>query len=372
LRILQISPYFPPYVGGSEGYCHQLSKRLAKEGHEVTVLTSRFHGDRRHDDSMDGFQVIRTLCLGETWGVNPATPILHKLLRERFDVIHAHSYIFFTSNQAALARKLSRTPLVLHLHGGIDAFPPIDDFSTKLRFHMKNKFYDPTIGRWTVRAADAVASVSKRDIELGKKRWGLNGANMYWVPNAIDPSDFDGYHADGGPNVIFIGRLEPWKGVRTLIDVARSVRSKRDDVVFTIVGDGSLRELVRNSLPEDYVKVIGLVPHQRIPEFLANSTVLVLPSFMEGMPTVCLEASAMKVPVVASDVGGTSEIVIHGENGYLFEPGNVRACTERILELLSDADLARNFGEKGRELAEKDYSWSGVVKKVEEIYERIT
>src|SRR2546422_3001818 len=74
LKVLQISPYFPPYVGGSEGYCHQLSKRLAKQGHEVTVLTSRFHGDAQPDDSLEGFQVIRTLCFGEAWGVNPATP----------------------------------------------------------------------------------------------------------------------------------------------------------------------------------------------------------------------------------------------------------------------------------------------------------
>ena len=337
----------------------------------MTVLTSKFNGQSRHDDKLDGFEIIRSHCLGQTWGVNPATPILHKLLQNKYDVIHAHSYIFFTSNQAALARKLNRTPLVLHLHGGIDSSLPASDFSTRLRFHVKNRLYDPTLGRWTVLAADAIASVSKRDIKLGMKLWRLDGKNMYWVPNAIDPSEFDGFNSSETRNVIFIGRLEPWKGIRMLVDVARSVLSRRGDVRFTIVGDGSQRDLVEESLDRQSVSVMGRVPHERVPGLLALSTLLVLPSFMEGLPTVCLEASAMRVPVVASNVGGTSEIVRDGENGFLFEPGNVRACTEKIMALLANPGLAHKFGKQGREIVEKNYSWDGVVKRVEEIYETI-
>ena len=371
MKILQVSAYFPPFLGGSEGYCYQLSKRLAARGHQVTVLTSKLDRNTNTREMMDGFTVWRQPCLGVFWGMNPATFILNKLLSQEFDIVHSHSYIFLTSNQAALARNLVKTPLVLHLHGGLDARALTSDFSTRFKFHLKKRIYDQTLGRWTAQASDALASVSRRDLQLAKELWHINKEKLNWVPNAVDPVTFNGNNHNDGLNVVFVGRLEPWKGIRTFLEVADIIRTKRNDVSFVIAGDGSLSQYVREFSRTHGIKHLGQVPHSLVPAILHESSVLVLPSYMEGLPTVCLEALASGVPVVASRVGGTSEVVIDGETGYLFDPGNARSCAEGALRLLSDEKLRVRMGEEGRKLVVGDYNWETVLGKIEGIYEAL-
>lgn len=166
MKIIQVNPYFEPYIGGSEWYCQQLSKHLAERGHEVHVLTSMLDKNAPFNEEKDGFHIHRYSCAGIIWKCNPATFIMHRLMKAKPDVIHAHSYIFLTSNQVALTKKLIGTPFLLHLHGGVDCASPTNDFSTRLKFHVKKKLYDSTFGKWTVQTADAVASVSKRDMKL--------------------------------------------------------------------------------------------------------------------------------------------------------------------------------------------------------------
>lgn len=357
-----------PRTGGSEWYCQQLSKRLAERGHEVHVFTSMLDKTTPFNEEKDGFHIHRYPCAGIIWRVNPATFITHRLMNDKADVIHAHSYIFLTSNQVALTKKLTGVPFLLHLHGGIDWAPPTGNLSTHLLFHIKKRLYDPTLGKWTVQMADAVASVSKRDIELAKKLWGIDAKTIQWIPNAVDTDGFNRDHCDDPLNVVFVGRLEAWKGVQVFLEVAKLVREERDDVDFSIVGDGSLMKYVRNN---DHVKILGQVPHKMIPAIFSKASVLVLPSYMEGLSTVCLEALAAEVPVVASNVGGSPEVVINGETGYLFPPGNVHLCAEKILRLLADERLRRRLGRRGRSLVERSYTWEKVVEKTERLYQTI-
>lgn len=376
MKILQVSAFHPYvggafqlYVGGVEWYCHQLSKHLAVRGHEVHIITSKLDKNVPFNEEKDGFQIHWCPYAGIIWKSNPGTFIMHKLLKVKVDVIHAHSYIFFTSNQVALARKLHRVPFLLHLHGGVDFFLPTNELSTRLKFHLKKRLYDPTLGKWTVETADAVCSVSKRDIELAKNIWGLDRRRLHWVPNAVNIEEFNANKCDK-LNVVFIGRLETWKGIYVFLKVAKLVEKKRDDVNFLVVGDGSLKEHVRNNV-DNHIRALGQVPHTMIREILSEATVLVLPSYMEGLPTVCLEALAAEVPVVASNVGGIPEVVIDGETGYLFPPGNADLCADRVLRLLSDEPLRRRMGRKGRRLILQFYTWQKVLEKVENIYERI-
>ena len=102
MRITQVSAFYDPFSGGSENYCRQLSRRLVKRGHEVTVLTSRIDKASKEIEEIDGVTVRRKWCAGVAWGVNPVSHVMRDLLRMDADVVHAHSYIFLTSLQAAL------------------------------------------------------------------------------------------------------------------------------------------------------------------------------------------------------------------------------------------------------------------------------
>ena len=172
-------------------------------------------------------------------------------------------------------------------------------------------------------------------------------------------------------NVVFIGRLEPWKGIEVFLEVAKLIKKERGDVTFSIVGDGSLRNYVETTAHSLNGKVFGLVPHERIPNILSEASILVLPSYTEGLPTVCLEALAAEVPVVASNVGGTPEVVLDGETGYLIPPGNAHLCAEKVLRLLANENLRNKMGKRGRSLVEQFYTWNKIVEKTERIYELI-
>jgi glycosyltransferase involved in cell wall biosynthesis len=149
--------------------------------------------------------------------------------------------------------------------------------------------------------------------------------------------------------VIAAGRLSPEKGFQVLLDAAPTILAHRD-TGLAIFGEGTLRpELERR------VNELGLADRIVLPGFrsdldslLTAADVMVLPSFTEGLPNVVLEASAAVVPVVATAVGGTPEVVADGETGYLVPPGDPAALAERINRLLADEPLRRRFGEAGR------------------------
>ena len=371
MRILQVSAYLHPDEGGSQRYCYQLSQRLAQRGHEVHIVTSKLDRNLPSEQEKDGLHIHRCFSAGKIWRTNPATVVIHKLVNIKADVLHAHSYIFLTSNQAALARKLVGTPFLLHLHGGLDYSPLTNDFSAQLRFHFKNAFYDPTVGKWTIEAADAVGCISKTDKKLAKNKWNINEEKLYWAPNAISSREFYRRNSDDTLNVVFIGHAEAWKGIRVFLEVVELVRRERPDVNFFIVGEGSHKAPMRFKSSNEHMRSLGPVPHEIIPKVLSRASVLVLPSYTEGLPTVCLEALASGVPVVASRIGGLPEVVIDGRTGYLFPPGNAELSAERVLDLLSDEQLRRRMGNRGRRLVQRHYTWDTVVKKIERIYESI-
>ncbi len=342
---------------------------LAERGHEVHVITSRFNPKLPFKEERNGVHVKRYSCAGILWGVNPLTWIMPGLMKMKADVVHAHSYIFLTSNQVALNKKLTGLPFLLHLHGGIDSSVPPNNYSTSFKFKIK-KLYDYTVGKWTINLADKVASVSKIDLKLAENLWNLNSKKLHWIPNAIKIDDFTKTD-NNSLNVIYIGRLESWKGIEVFLEVAKLIKKERDDVNFYIVGDGSLRKYVETTASSFNGKIFGSIPHEKIPTLLSKASVLVLPSYTEGLPTVCLEALAAEVPVVASNVGGTPEVVLDGETGYLFPPGNAHLCAEKVLKLLADEPLRNKMGKRGRRLVEQFYTWNKVVNKTEKIYEKM-
>ncbi len=363
MKIIQASAYPRENGGGSEKYCFELSRRLASMGHEVHVLTSRMYQKDGH--THDGMVVHHHRCLGLLGGINPAT-LIHRVFREEADVIHAHSYIFLTTNQSALARRLGRSSLLIHLHGGLDT-SECGDMEREMR---AKRIYDPTLGRWTLQSAEGVASVSRRDMQLAKRIFSLDGVALRWLPNAVDTGLFRSRDHDWRPNIIFVGRLEHRKGFGIFLEIVRRLSDQVGDATFTVLGDGSLAGLLdqeRRNLGERLFAP-GKVAKEEVAAMLAMADILVLPSFVEGLPTVCLEALASGVPVVASDVGGTGEVVIDGETGCLIPRPDASLFTEAILRLLDSPSLCLRLGKRGRRLIHGYYSWSEVVRRTQETY----
>jgi glycosyltransferase involved in cell wall biosynthesis len=360
MKIAMVTAFWgPAYPTGSGIYAYEVARRLAEQSNEVHVYTSSV-GNFNEVKYPDNLHVHVLRAYGVVWDMNPLANVFTRLLREDFDIVHVHSYIFFMSNMAALARIFRDFRYVLHFHGGLN-------YSEAKMFYpwrvwAKENIYDRLPGLFTVKMADEVLSVAKSDIPIIKKKFGVDAD---WIPNGVCTEKFS-YSESDSRIVTYVGKLEKWKGAETLIDVFKIIHKELKDVEFIVAGDGSLAGRLRNTnLP---VKLIGHVPHDKMPEIYHKSAVSVLPSYMEGLPTTCMESLACGVPVVATDVGDTKEVVIDGETGFLVKPGDTKTMAHKVIELLEDEDSRKNMGKEGRRHVEENFSYDAIIQKLCDIY----
>jgi len=365
-----VIPYFYPNIGGSERYCYELSRRLVKKGHEVSVLTTKLHKNHPSYEIIEGINIFRYPMLFDFMGSNPISYIIHGLKNIEGDIIHSHSYIFLTSLQATIMSKYyKKIPNIIHLHGGLDDGITVPDYSTNIKMLLKNRIYDNTLGKFIINNADKIASVSKKDINIAINKWKINPRVFCSLSNAIDPKEFK-FNKIRLNNILFIGRLEMWKGINVLMSLIKKLYILRSDISFTIIGEGKYKNaLINMSKKYDNMKVMGYVKREQLKTILSKSYLLIIPSYgIEGLPTVCLEALSSELPVVASNVGGLSELIIDGVTGYLFQPGDVSTCINKILNIVDNKKLRDEMGKNGRILIENKYNWDYIINKTDILY----
>jgi glycosyltransferase involved in cell wall biosynthesis len=143
----------------------------------------------------------------------------------------------------------------------------------------------------------------------------------------------------------YLGRLSPEKGIDVLIQVIKLLTLRDGDIKVLIAGDGILRGTIEKELEKEIenerVKLLGWLPHEKIPEFLSQIRLLVMPSYTEGLPSALVEAMACGTPVIASPVGAIPNVIVNGENGLLIDkltPSNVASM---VLKLIRDEKRLR-------------------------------
>ena len=159
--------------------------------------------------------------------------------------------------------------------------------------------------------------------------------------------------------VAFVGRLDPVKGALLLIEAMADVLKVHPDATLTLAGDGPARAPAEARAAElgiaSAVHFAGFMTQGQVSDLLANSDMLVLPSFAEGLPVVYMEALASRIPVVASRVAGVQELVEDGVTGFTVPPGDVPTLVDRMVRLMDDPDMARALGEAGRKAVEAGF-----------------
>jgi len=167
---------------------------------------------------------------------------------------------------------------------------------------------------------------------------------------------------------VYIGRLESEKGMKPLLETLALLK-ERDDFVFRIVGWGTfLPEILNATRKGLHVEYWGKVSHDEIPEIIADSDVLVLPSLTEGMPAVILESLASGTPVIASSVGQIPIVVQDGLQGILVKPGDPQSLYDAIVKILDNKDLVTTMGKAARPRVERISG--GYVRIHRKLYER--
>jgi glycosyltransferase involved in cell wall biosynthesis len=369
LRLLIFSPYFPPHVGGLEGYVSDLDDVLLSSGEvdAITVFAPRLPPEGAAAEDRGGgytvvrypaFELIPNFPVPKVW-TREFWRVLRALRPSGHDVFVSHTR-FFLSSLLALACARSASRPLLHVEHGSD-YVQLNGRLTRLAARV----YDLVLGRLLLRRADGVVAISHAAAEFVER---LAGREVPVVHRGMWLDRLDGVSADeqvlawaaGRPIAMFVGRLIDGKGVADLLRAFAAAHAVQG--VMCIVGDGPRRAdwegLAERLGISERVLFLGYLPEEEAWRVIRASDVVVNPSYTEGLPTSVLEAALMSRAVLATDVGGTPEIVTAGEGALLVKPRNIDSLRAGLERLLADRDLRERLGKAARAEAAGRFDWN--------------
>lgn len=378
MKILQIAPYFLPYLGGQERHVYDLSRSLLKLGHEVTVLTSNVPRGARYQE-IDGIKVFRYAAIARPFR-NPITPsllMLGKKLRG-FDVIHAHNEHSFAALAAVYLKRRLGLPLVIGCHGHGQSL-----FDNQL-VDALDYVYTRSVGRTILNQADRIAlsPPSEKDFLV---KLGVKGQRMVIIPAGVslerwapylemDAAGFLKKHSLEGKKMVLVAtQIIRRKGIEYMIKAIPQIVEACPEAVCLIAGSGDYLEEARRLAQElnlgGHVRFLGRLDDQQLALAYRSADVFVLPSLLEGQPVCVMEAFLFSKPVVATDIEGTRDYF--KESAVLVPPRDSAALAAAISRLLDDSETAQRMGQRGRVLVESRFTWQRLGAEFVSLYEDV-
>ncbi len=367
MKVALVSPYDLAMPGGVNSHVTQLARQLRLLGHEATVIApvSCPSGGEAGVIAAPG-AIVPMHVNGATAhvGLSPATfRWLHGVLdRERFDVVHAHEPLLPVLPLAALLYHGAAKVGTFHAHYA----------HTRLHALARPLLY-PFFKRLDVRIAVSAAAL--------RSAAGQFPGHYRIIPLAVDVAAFRRaaplpQFADGKVNILFVGRLDPRKGVGQLLAALAQVLTQYAAIRLILVGplDRPARQRYRRlaaayGLAPEQVVFAGAVDQASLPRYYASADVFCSPALGgESFGMVLLEAMAAGKPIVATRIGGYRELVSEWREALLVPPGDVEALAAALALLVGSQDLRRRLGEQGRRTAES-YDWPRIARRIVAAYE---
>jgi glycosyltransferase involved in cell wall biosynthesis len=385
MRILQVISTPPPAwaTGGCARFVHEVSKELARRGHEVTVATTDlFTPDNRYEiqknpEDIDGIRFFRfrTVSNSLAWKYKIyVSPGLIHFLRHHLkesQVVHLQDLI---SVHAIATRKLATRnsiPYVLTGHGSIKWLS---------ENKILNQWFYSQWGRSILRDAKAVTALNDTEIAEYAKL-GVEQRKIHVIPNGAcakskqEPRGI--FKSKYGIReeekiVLYLGRLHRSKGVDLLLEAFADTdwRSDNSKLVFVGPDEGMravLEKVARDKGIRDRVIFTGFISQDEKGAAFSDAEVLVTPSY-SGFPATFLEACASGTPIVTT-TNGDSLSWIQDRVGYVVQYDRTQLA-QAITHILKDDELRRRFGENGRRIVKEEFGWEKIVDRLEWVYEK--
>ncbi len=385
MRVLMLTWEYPPrIVGGISRVVHDLSKRLIKDGHEVTVITYK-EGNVPYFELDKGVKVYRV----DNFMINPnnfidwimqlnfnfvakASEIIQK--DGAFDVIHAHDWLV---GYAAKTLKHSfNIPLVSTIHATESGR------NNGIRDEQQ-RYINDTEWMLTYESTEVIVNSNYMKSEL-QRLFGLPFEKINVVPNGVNLLGFSGidrdydfrrrYAMDNEKIIMFMGRLVYEKGVQHLIAAMPKILSGYHDSKLVIAGRGGMIDELKAQANYlglgQKVYFAGYMNGKDVGKLYKSADVSVFPSTYEPFGIVALEAMLAETPVVVSDIGGLNEIVQHRENGMKCYAGNPNSIADSVLELLYDHALSSSVVKKAKAKVRNEYNWNKIAQDTHYIYKK--
>jgi glycosyltransferase involved in cell wall biosynthesis len=377
-RILLV---YQPVDGGVGRHLLDLSQGLTQLGYEAVLCgpavpggsVARSGAADRPSQTAAAVPAARHVPLAMGRAIKPGGDLVAlggfaKVVRSiKPDLIHAHS-----SKAGAVARlgKLlnPRIPVTYTPHGY--AFAGFFEHELeRLAYREAERLLAPLTGR-VIAVCEAEARLAAEVCPSSRVRVVHNGIDA--GPGA-PPDERTRALAANGPVLCTVTQLRPGKGVETLIDALPAVAARHPTVQLVIVGDGPLRGALESRTRmrgvDQLVHFLG--EHADPQSVLRGGDVFVLPSWAESFPYVILEAMSMGLAVIASDVGGIAEAIVHGESGLLVAPADHAALARAMLALLDDEALRRRLGEVAKSRVRQRFTRAAMIGDLVNVYEEV-
>ena len=362
-----------PTYGGSGVVATELGQELAARGHDVYFITYAQPIRMKTNDPRIHFHqaavVSYPLFDHSPYTLSLAVKMLEVFESESLDILHVH-YAIPHSVSALLARQMAaprRLPFITTLHG------------TDITLVGNNPNFLP-ITRYSIEQSDGVTSIShylyRRTLEEFAVKHPIeiipNFVNCDLYCRNPNPALRAEWAPDGEPILMHLSNFRPVKRILDAIEIFVMVRGKMP-AKLVMIGDGPDRApaeaLARRRGVEKDVLFLG--KQNEVREKLGQADLFLLPSELESFGLAALEAMACEVPVIATNAGGVPEVVEHGADGYLVEPGDVTSAAQYAIEILSRADRGREMGKLARVNAKKKFCANDVIPLYERYYERV-
>ena len=388
IRVLYIVTAFPRHEGDViTPWLWSLIRELMKRGVEAEVLASSYRG--MGDGELWGIRVHRWRYAPARWETLSHDVAIFEKLRSNplnyllvpffliggylaacrlakvggYDIVH----VSWAIPLSLLAIPFKRTPWVFTFHHSeltiADRFPLVKALFSRILTKA------PII---TVNSTFTRRELCGRFPELGRVEV------VPWPPGWEIPHELPLREKN---RVLFVGRLVEWKGVDYLLEAFRIVSGNLPDASLVIVGDGpekqNLVEKARDLGVDDRVAFVGWKLGHELVEEYARASVLVVPSFVdykgqtESLGVVAIEAMAVGTPVVASKVGGLTDVIADGETGFLVPPKNPEALALAIEDILTDEEMARDMSMKAKERFRRMFSSQSIADRFIQLYEEL-
>lgn len=371
-KIAIFSGFYLPHLGGVETYTFNLATELVNQGNDVTIVTSNL--DNLKDYNEGNFSVCRLPVYNLFKNRYPILKknkkfksLMLKLQSKKFDYVLCNTRYYSTSFLAAKFAKKNHLPIICIDHSSghlsvdnrfLDFFGAIYEHYITLRLKRKiTDFY----------------GVSKRTNEW-IKHFKIEAKGIFY--NSIDKNEYLKYKNaklkkdfNNKTVICYAGRVIKEKGLFHLLEAFSILEKDYNNIVLVIAGDGSYLNELKEKYRSNNIYFLGRVSHDEVMKLFNKSDFFIHPSmYPEGLPTVILEAGLMKNVVLATDRGGTKE-VINDNTGIIIEE-NIDSIVKNMKKLLDNKQLINKYKNNLHEEIIKKFTWNINAKKVIEAFER--
>ena len=378
MKILISTPIFPPEIGGPATYTMEVAQRLQERGHEIRIVAFT-----------DVKPQVKNL---EVIPVRVRYPILGTFLRQTkffftllssiksMDLIYLQDPVV-VGVASLLVGKLVRKPLVLKFVGdsiwekeyslrrtdkNLDEF--LGSSQKNLKLKLRISLLRLILGSMS---RIIVPSFYLRDILI--KHYGVKPDGIVVVHNSVDAKAMErptGSHKqENNKQIISIGRMVRHKRIDGIITTLKELCKKFPGTSLALIGDGPerkpLEQLAENLGVTQSVRFYGSIEHEKTLELLSESDVFMLNSIYEGLPHTVIEAMNCSVPVVATNIRGTDEVIDDGRTGLLVSPDNEEGFASQIGRLFEDRQLSKQLVKNALTAIAEKFSWESNLVKLE-------